>query len=121
MESECFVFGQATPWDSMGAGIRRQVLGYDAGVMLVSVHFDEGSIGPLHQHPHRQVSYVISGTFEVRIGDQVQVLSAGDSFIIPPDVPHGARAIEAGALIDVFAPSREDFVKMAPTTQLEGR
>jgi quercetin dioxygenase-like cupin family protein len=29
---------------------------------------------------------------------------------VPPDAPHGAVALEAGALIDVFTPARADFL-----------
>ena len=36
---------------------------------------------------------------------------AGDSFLVPPDAVHGAVAVEAGVLVDVFTPMREDFVK----------
>ena len=37
-------------------------------------------------------------------------LVAGDSFYAPGDVPHGVRAIEAGTLIDVFTPIRDEFL-----------
>jgi len=39
------------------------------------------------------------------------VLNAGDAFYIPPNVLHGAICREAGVLIDVFSPMREDFIK----------
>jgi quercetin dioxygenase-like cupin family protein len=78
--------------------------------MLVSIRFEKDAVGPVHHHPHRQVSYVVSGRFEVKIGDATSRLSAGDCFIIPPGVPHGVLALEEGALVDVFAPAREDFL-----------
>ena len=34
----------------------------------------------------------------------------GDSFLVPPDAVHGAVAVEAGVLVDVFTPMRDDFV-----------
>jgi len=89
--------------------------------MLVSVRFEKGSIGPVHQHPHRQVSFVVAGRFEVQIGTATRVLSAGDCFIVPPDVPHGAVALEDGALVDVFTPPREDFLAGAATAHQVGR
>lgn len=121
MNSEAFVQSSAITWERTGPGVRRQVLGHDPGLMLVSVRFEKGSIGPVHQHPHRQVSFVVAGRFEVRIGDETCVLAAGDCFIVPPDVPHGALALEEGALVDVFTPPRADFLPVAtadyePTT-----
>jgi quercetin dioxygenase-like cupin family protein len=121
MQSECFVQSGATAWESAGVGVTRQVLGYDPGLMLVSVRFLKGAIGPVHQHPHRQVSFVVSGRFEVRIGDRTRVLSAGDCFIIPPDVPHGATALDDGSLVDVFAPARQDFLPAPAAAQPAGR
>jgi quercetin dioxygenase-like cupin family protein len=38
-------------------------------------------------------------------------LSAGDCFYVEADLPHGVVAREAGTLIDVFTPAREDFVE----------
>ena len=40
----------------------------------------------------------------------VSELVAGDCFYASADVPHGVRAIEAGTLIDVFTPIREDLL-----------
>jgi quercetin dioxygenase-like cupin family protein len=35
---------------------------------------------------------------------------AGDCFYASADVVHGVRALEDGALIDVFTPVRKDFL-----------
>ena len=113
MQSEAFVPSMSIPWEGTGPGVSRQVLGHDPGLMLVSVRFQQGSIGPVHRHPHRQVSYVVAGRFEVSIGDATRVLGAGDCFIVPPDAPHGVVALEDGALVDVFAPPRADFLAAA--------
>lgn len=98
-------------WEEVGPGLQRQVLGYDGGLMLVRVLFDRGAVGEVHRHPHRQVTYVESGRFEVEIDGAKQVLGAGDSFYVPPHTDHGAVALENGCLIDVFAPAREEFLK----------
>jgi quercetin dioxygenase-like cupin family protein len=105
-----FVKNSNVDWESAGEGIRRKILGYDEGLMLVLVEFQEGAIGHVHQHPHRQVSYVVEGSFEVEIDDQKQILRQGDSFFVPSESPHGAVALEPGILVDTFAPMREDYV-----------
>jgi len=78
--------------------------------MMVSVEFDAGAVGALHKHPHRQVTYVASGAFRVRIDGREEDLRAGDSFFVAADALHGVVALEAGTLIDVFTPARDDFV-----------
>ncbi len=77
---------------------------------MVLVRFEKGAIGSLHHHRHRQVSYVESGSFEVTIEGRSEVLKQGDSFFVAPDLVHGVVALEAGCLVDVFSPAREDFL-----------
>lgn len=108
--AERFVRGADRPWEDLGGGVRRQVLGHDEAVMMVRVRFEAGAVGALHHHPHRQVTLVESGRFLVRIGVEEQTLGAGDGFLVPPDVEHGVVALEAGVLTDVFAPARMDFL-----------
>ncbi len=97
-------------WEAPDPGITRQVLGYDGALMLVRVVFEKGAVGTPHAHPHRQVSYVVRGVFEVTIDGETETLREGDSFFVAPDLVHGAVALEAGELLDVFAPARETFV-----------
>lgn len=100
----------AIAWTDLGGGIRRKVLTHDAAVMMVRVAFEAGAVGPLHSHPHVQVSYVESGVFDVTIGDRRERLAAGGSFLVPSGVEHGCAAVEAGSLVDVFTPPRADFL-----------
>lgn len=97
-------------WEPAGDGVTRKVLTYGAEAMMVRVRFEAGAVGPLHHHPHIQCSLVESGTFDITISGRTERLGPGDSFLVPPDAVHGAVAIEAGVLVDVFTPMREDFV-----------
>lgn len=110
MPSPSFVRSAECLWDPMGTGVRRQVLGHVDDLMLVRVDFEMGAVGPIHAHPHRQVSYVVSGRFRVTIGSEVAELGAGDSFVAAAEVPHGVIALEPGTLVDTFTPARADFL-----------
>lgn len=110
MKSATFVSGDGQ-WEVVAPGLTRRILGFDEALMLVCARFEQGAIGTLHHHPHRQVTYVASGRFEVEIDGVKQTLGAGDSFFVAPELVHGALALEAGTLVDVFAPAREDFLK----------
>ena len=105
-----FVHGADAAWTDLGGGVSRQILGYDAALMMVRVRFESGAVGALHHHPHRQATLVESGRFQVQVGHEARVLVAGDGFFAAPDVEHGVVALEAGVLVDVFAPAREDFL-----------
>lgn len=108
--SEVFAPTEATPWTIVAPGNRRRVLVSRPELMQVEFAFDEGTVGALHSHPHVQTSYVAEGRFEVTIGGETQVLGQGASFIVPPGVTHGVRALTAGRLVDCFAPRRDDFL-----------
>jgi quercetin dioxygenase-like cupin family protein len=112
--SKEFLFGQDIPWEEVGPGLKRQIMGYDDKIMLVKVDFQPGAVGQLHEHHHSQVTYVESGAFEMTIGDEVKTIRGGDSYYIPPHVMHGCVCVEAGVLIDVFSPHREDFMDSIP-------
>ncbi|WP_417362914.1 cupin domain-containing protein [Galbibacter sp.] len=109
--SESFFIAKKNIWEPVSHGISRQITGYNDNIMMVKVKFDKGAIGELHQHPHTQSSYVISGVFEITIDGQKQRLESGDTFLVNPDLIHGALCLEAGILLDVFNPIREDFLE----------
>ncbi|MGY8915687.1 MAG: cupin domain-containing protein [Flavobacteriales bacterium] len=109
--SKEFLIGDEIAWETVGEGVQRQIMGYDDKIMLVNVKFGKGGIGPMHEHYHSQVTYVVSGKFEMTIGKETRILKGGDSFYIPPHVMHGAICLEDGVLIDVFSPIREDFMQ----------
>jgi unsaturated pyranuronate lyase len=100
----------AAPWIDVAPGNRRRVLVSRPELMQVEFAFDAGAIGALHAHPHVQSSYVAEGRFEVTIDGTTTTLGQGGSFIVPPNVVHGVRALTAGRLIDSFAPRRDDFL-----------
>lgn len=110
---EGYVSASEIPWEQAGDGVQRKILGYDRELMLVRVRFVKGAVGYVHKHPHRQVTYIESGLFDVRMGEENRTQGAGDCYFVPPDVEHGVVALEGGVLIDVFAPAREDFLPEA--------
>lgn len=112
IKSDVYFVTKEKPWEQAAEGITRQMIGYDVNIMMVKVKFEKGAIGYIHDHFHSQTTYVESGSFEVTIGEEKQILNAGDGFFIPPNVPHGAVCLEAGLLIDVFSPIREDFLEI---------
>ena len=105
-----FMIDDDIPWELVEPGVRRKVLSFDEKIMMAKVAFETGGIGALHHHHHTQISYVAQGVFEISIGGVAKILRAGDGYYIPPNEIHGAKCLEAGMLIDVFTPIREDFI-----------
>jgi len=105
-----FIENDGIPWQTVGDGVKRKIMAYDKSLMLVKVSFEAGGVGAVHEHYHSQITHIESGKFEVEINGEKKILSAGDAYYIPPHVLHGAVCIEAGVLVDVFSPMREDFI-----------
>jgi quercetin dioxygenase-like cupin family protein len=106
-----FIENGNIPWEKVEDGIHRKVIAYDEKLMLVKVRFEPGRIGKLHQHYQSQITHIESGVFEIQIDGHKKTLKSGDAYYISPNTLHGAECIEAGVLIDVFSPMREDFIQ----------
>lgn len=106
-----FVFNKDVPLQDLGQGVSRKVLAHAGTMMQVEVHFEQGAIGALHNHPHEQLTFVLSGKFEFTIGDEKHVVSAGDTLYKKPLEIHGCVCLEKGILLDTFTPQRDDFLK----------
>lgn len=109
-QSDVFLEHQKIEAVNAGAGVTRQILGYDESIMMVKVTFKKGAIGAKHSHPHVQSSYIASGKFEVSIGETTKLLQEGDGYFVPPNVIHGVVCLQDGVLVDSFTPVREDFL-----------
>jgi len=103
---------EALPEDGMGGSItRRLVSGQQA--MVARIAFKAGDVAPRHSHPNEQITCILSGALSFQLGaagEQELVLRAGELLVIPPDLPHGAQALEDTQVIDIFAPPRQDWL-----------
>lgn len=96
---------------AVGDGVSRKLMGYGRDLMMAEVSFKKGGVGSVHSHSsHEQISYIVSGSFEVTVGGKTAVLVAGDSFCAERDEAHGVIALEDSVILDVFTPLRKDFL-----------
>jgi quercetin dioxygenase-like cupin family protein len=92
-------------WDGV---IARTVEG--EGCSFAVVELDPDSVVPEHSHPNEQLGLVIRGSISFRVADETRNLGPGETWRIAPDTPHEVRTGPEGAIVlDVFAPSREDW------------
>ena len=94
----------------LGDGVTRKLLIHGGKLMAVEFNFEQGAEGVPHSHPHEQVGVFLRGEFEVTIDGKTKIASPGDSYYVPPNVIHGVKCLERGAILDVFTPCREDFL-----------
>lgn len=102
----------SAPWDELGDGIRRKIVGHTPDLMSVLVQFDAGAVGTPHAHEaHDQIAYVVAGSFQATVDGQTCTLRPGDAFIARRGHSHGVVALEAGStLLDQFSPRRDDYL-----------
>ncbi|HPE92195.1 MULTISPECIES: cupin domain-containing protein [unclassified Sphaerochaeta] len=105
------VFAEHATSESVGEGVSRKILAYNETMMQVEVMFEKGGIGSVHTHPHTQVTYVLEGSFEFTVAGKPVVVNKGDALLFAPNIPHGTVCLQKGAVLDVFTPCREDFLR----------
>ncbi len=93
-------------------GVTRRVLAYTDELMIVENQFETGAVGVLHHHPHTQITYIISGQFEFEINGEKRIVNPGDSLLRKNGIEHGCVCLQAGKLLDIFSPMRENFINL---------
>lgn len=82
-------------------------------LMLSYLEMDPGAEVPMHSHPHEQGGMLLRGRLQLTIGEETRLVEAGAMFLIPPNVPHRAVAVDGPAVVlDVFSPVREDYAEL---------
>ena len=109
-QDQRWVFHGDTQPQQAGEGVVRRVLAYSGQLMCVENTFAAGAVGALHSHPHTQITYVLSGVFAFTIDGETRTVRQGDTLLKEDGVEHGCTCLEAGALLDIFAPMRDEFV-----------
>lgn len=65
---------------------------------------------PMHAHPNEQSGYIVSGKYRLKFNEYDEILESGDAYTIPANVQHTLEILEAGEVVDVFTPPREDYM-----------
>jgi len=97
------------PATEMLPGVVRRAV-YLEHAMMTFFDFAPGSVIPVHDHAHEQITYVVTGAMEFSLGDETRVLRAGDVVCCPPHAPHGATVLdEPTVALDAWYPLREEY------------
>jgi quercetin dioxygenase-like cupin family protein len=91
-------------------GVTREVLAHNPNLLLAKHHLPRGTHVDRHQHPQDQLVYMISGRLRWEVGGQQIVIATGDSIIIRGGVAHECWSEEDTVSLDIFHPTRPDFV-----------
>lgn len=99
----------AIPVEHMNDLVTRQVI-HGETMTIARLLLRKGAFVGLHSHVNEQISTIESGSLRFEVGGKEIVVCAGESLIIPPNVPHLAEAQEDCVATDVFSPVRQDWI-----------
>lgn len=104
-----FIEVKGREYKEIGPGVIAKVI-CGEHLMLSFVEFLEGGNMQIHSHPEEQTGIVLEGEIEFIIDKEARSLKAGDSYLIPPHVPHGAKSKGRARVLDIFSPPRKDYL-----------
>lgn len=94
------------------AGMTARVVNGERMTMAV-IDIEPHAVAEEHHHENEQLGFVIKGQLTMNIGGDRRDLRPGDTYTIPGNVRHDAKAGPDGAtVLDVFAPGRADWEKL---------
>ncbi|MEO8025184.1 MAG: cupin domain-containing protein [Bryobacteraceae bacterium] len=88
--------------------VRRAIHG--ATMTMGRFELKKGCVVPMHSHVNEQFSTIESGCLKFMSEGKEILVRAGETLVIPPNVPHSAEAVEDTVATDFFAPIRQDWV-----------
>lgn len=98
------------PVEKLNPLIDRQMV-YGERSMLARIILRKGAMVPRHSHENEQITYVLEGALRFTLDDgRVITVRAGETLVIPSNLPHQAEALEDTVDLDVFDPPRADWI-----------
>jgi mannose-6-phosphate isomerase-like protein (cupin superfamily) len=103
--------------DGFPVGVRTAKQGLDelSGGITYFALFPAGSHFDLHWHTHDEYAVVVSGSLEIRLGDETHALEVGSYIVIPGSLEHAwtvpAGGDDAMILVRRAGPADFHFVK----------
>ena len=91
-------------------GIHIKTMVYGDKTLTAKFKLEKGSQLPLHNHPHEQTGYLVSGRMRFVVDGKTHLAEPGDSWCIAGDVKHSAEVLEDSVVIEVFSPMREEYL-----------
>ena len=89
---------------------------------IARITLRKGAHVPLHSHINEQAASVLSGCLQFLLHEQAEsgtqnqkqirevILRPGELLIIPPNVPHEVFTLEDTINLDIFSPTRHDWL-----------
>jgi quercetin dioxygenase-like cupin family protein len=92
-------------------GIEIKTLVHGRDTLMTEFRLTKDSALPEHAHEQEQTGYLVKGKIRLFIDGASQVITPGDSWMIPSNVRHRAEILQDSVALEVFSPCRSDYLK----------
>lgn len=92
-------------------GIEIKTIVHGQGTLMTEFRLTRDAALPEHAHEQEQTGYLLKGRIRLFIDGTSQVMTPGDSWMIPSNVQHRAEILEDSVALEVFSPCRSDYLK----------
>jgi quercetin dioxygenase-like cupin family protein len=103
---------QQSPEVEICPGITRRTVAHGKTMYQMKATLAAGSRMPAHSHAQEQIVHILEGKMRLIVEGVPHELSAGDSFYLAANIPHGVETIEPTRVLDTFSPPRDDYLKI---------
>jgi quercetin dioxygenase-like cupin family protein len=91
-------------------GITRRTIANGKTMYQMIATLVAGSQMPEHRHAQEQIVHILEGQMRLIVDGVPHELSAGDSFYLASNVPHGVETVLETRVLDTFSPPRDDYL-----------
>lgn len=95
--------------EQMNPLVTRQAMHCDS-LTIARLALKRDAVVPRHHHPNEQITNVLSGRLLFVFDDDTIEVASGESLQIPSGIPHQVLALEDSEALDVFTPTRQDWI-----------
>ncbi|MGO4743913.1 cupin [Serratia quinivorans] len=95
-------FTAETAFEKLDTGLSRRHGVMSDGSKATEVKFDAGTFGQLQKRTYALQTQVVSGEFEFTVGNDIQLVVAGETVIIPANIASGCFCLTAGTLLEII-------------------
>lgn len=101
---------EAIEWEPIRGGMDRKTFSGD-GATLALHRIQPGHELRPHSHVYEQIVYMLEGSADFHVGDEVQRLEPGGLIVIPSNVIHYIEVVgdKVALELDVFTPKRPEY------------
>lgn len=78
---------------AQGSVVSKTIIKKSTGTVTL-FSFDAGEGLSEHSSPHEALVQVLEGSVEITIGGEPVTITAGESIILPANIPHALKAVE---------------------------